>query len=261
MIVLFGSGEMSPTGGTIHEKVLKMMGVGAPARIGILETPTGFEVNALHAWPARMEDFFAKRLVNYKPVITRIHAWKKDATPRGTNNASNAQKIEGLDYLYCGAGSPSYTVRHLHDSRVYNAMVDALHRGTTLCLGSASAIAAGKYALPVYEIYKSGEDLRWIGGLDLFSSLGIDGLVIVPHWNNQEGEDFDTTHCWMGKDRFNHLEKLLPNETTMVGIDEETACIVDIVQKQVEVVGVGEVHLRKNGVEHSFASGQSFSLI
>lgn len=260
-IVLFGSGEMSPTGGTIHEQVLKLCGIRPPARIGILETPTGFEVNALHAWPERMAEFFSKRLHNYKPVITRVHAWKKSADPLGTNNPANAEKLSGLDYLYCGAGSPSYTVRHLGGSRVYRAMIQALRSGTTLCLGSASAVAVGTYAIPVYEIYKSGEDLHWISGLNLFSLFGIDNVVIVPHWNNQEGEDFDTTCCWMGKERFNTLATQLPKETTIIGIDEQTACIIDIERKTALVAGVGTVVVRRSKNEQTYRSGDTFSLV
>ena len=45
LVVLFGSGEMSPTGRKIHEDVIKQSGFKAPVKIGILETPTGFEVN------------------------------------------------------------------------------------------------------------------------------------------------------------------------------------------------------------------------
>ena len=252
---------MSPTGGTIHEQVLKLSGSTSPIHIGILETPTGFEVNALHAWPERMEDFFAKRLHNYKPVITRIHAWKKDAASRGTNNPANAEKLNGLDYLYCGAGSPSYTVKHLGGSRVYQAMCEALKAGTTLCLGSASAVAVGALAIPVYEIYKSGEDLHWIRGLNLFSSLGIDNLVIVPHWNNQEGEDFDTTYCWMGKARFAVLEQQLPKGITIIGIDEQTACIVDSQCKTALVSGIGTVVVIGSKGTKTYQTGDTIPLL
>jgi len=46
LILLFGSGEMSPTGRKIQEDVLKLAKFASPVKIGILETPTGFEVTA-----------------------------------------------------------------------------------------------------------------------------------------------------------------------------------------------------------------------
>ena len=67
---------------------------------------------------------------------------------------------------------------------------------------SAGAIAIGRYTLPVYEIYKAGHDLHWQDGLDLFGPFGLN-LAFVSHWNNGEGgADLDTSHCFMGKERF-----------------------------------------------------------
>jgi hypothetical protein len=67
-----------------------------------------------------------------------------------------------------------------------------------LAFASAASIAVGRYALPVYEIYKVGADLHWVDGLDLFRVFGWE-LAIVPHWNNREGgDDLDTSRCFMG---------------------------------------------------------------
>ena len=49
----------------------------------------------------------------------------------------------------------------------------------TAIMASAAAIAASAYALPVYEIYKVGEDPHWKPGLDFFSLYGL-SLVLVP---------------------------------------------------------------------------------
>jgi hypothetical protein len=258
LIVLFGSGEVSPTGRKIHDAVFKRLGFTAGVKIGILETPSGFETNAIHGWPERLENFFRTKLKNYKPDITRIHAWAKKGE-HSTNDPDVVDAILRQDYLYCGAGSPSYTVNHLVGSRAYTNLQTAFTAGATLCLGSASAIAVGRYALPVYEIFKVGEDIHWIDGLNLFSAWDLN-LVIIPHWNNQEGQDFDTTRCFMGKERFSALEKLLPEETIIVGIDEETACVITVGQKKMDVVGVGAAHIRKNGQEVRIAAGSSFQI-
>ena len=254
-IVLFGSGEMSPTGRKIHEQIVKEATFEAPVRIGILETPTGFEVNAIHGWPERMEAFFVKGLKNYKPEIARIRAWRKDGE-YSTNDPTVVDAILNQEYLYCGAGSPGYTIAHLRDSLAWKNMVQAHKQGSILCLGSASAVAVSTFALPVYEIFKAGADLHWLDGLDLFTSYGLT-LAIVPHWNNKEGEDFDTTRCWMGESRFARLEKLLPTGVTVLGIDEQTACVFDVTAKTVHVLGVGALHIRKSGKQTVIASGAS----
>lgn len=249
---------MSPTGRKIHEAIIRKTEVPSPLRIGILETPTGFEVNALHGWPQRMEAFFRKGLSNYHPDIARIRAWRKDG-PYSTDNPDIVDAILSADYLYCGAGSPGYTVKHLQGSRAIANIVSACHSGTTLCLGSASAMAVGSYVLPVYEIFKAGEDLHWIKGLELLDGFGI-RCAVVPHWNNQEGEDFDTTRCFMGVERFAALEALLPPDLCVIGIDEQTALVVDPSKGVCEVMGVGSVHVRKNRKNKEYPEGSSFGL-
>ena len=257
LIVLFGSGEMSPTGRKIHDTILKRLGLTPPVSIGILETPTGFEVNSIHGWPERMEAFFKTSLKNYKPVIARIRALRRVGN-YSTNDASIVDGILLQDYLYSGAGSPTYTVKHLVKSRAYANLARAFERGTTLCLGSASAIAVGRYVLPVYEIYKAGEGLHWINGLNLLGNLGFN-VAVIPHWNNMEGEDFDTTHCWMGKVRFELLKKLLPTNVTIIGIDEETALVMDPKTKMCDVLGVGSVHIISKGKEKTMTTGKVFN--
>ena len=74
-----------------------------------------------------------------------------------------------------------------------------------MIFASAAAIAVNRHALPVYEIFKVGEDLHWKLGLDLFGQYGLD-LTIVTQWNNREGgEELDTSHGFMGRARFERL--------------------------------------------------------
>jgi hypothetical protein len=233
------------------------MGLVAPVSIGILETPSGFEVNAVHGWPERMEEFFKNRFVNYHPRVTRIRAWRRDGQ-NSTNSAVVVDPILLQEYLYCGAGSPTYLVKHLVKSRAYKNLTTAQNSGTAICLGSAGAIAAGRYALPVYEIFKVGEGLHWVNGLNFLGTLGLQ-VVIIPHWNNTEGGDFDTTRCFMGDRRFRQLVKLLPTGIPVIGIDELTALIFDPAEKSCDVLGIGSVHILSKGKERMYEHGRSFT--
>lgn len=238
---------------------MKRAGLSTPVAIGILETPTGFEVNAIHGWPERMQKFFETSLQNFKPMVTRIRAWRRDGE-LSTNNPVITDAILKQDYLYCGAGSPGYTIAHLHKTLAYKKLLKIHQEGAVLCFGSATAVAVSRWALPVYEIFKTGADLRWLDGLDFFGVYGL-RLVIVPHWNNAEGEDFDTTRCWMGKDRFEKLKAMLPPDAVIVGIDEQTACVVDVTKEVMEVVGIGQAHIIKIKGKRGkdFDTGASFS--
>jgi hypothetical protein len=117
-------------------------------------------------------------------------------------------------------------------------------------LASAAAIALGVYALPVYEIYKVGEELHWKVGLDFFGAFGL-SLVFVPHFNNQDGgEELDTSRCFMGQSRFARLMELLPPELNVVGIDEKTALLIDLQAGACQVSGLGGVTLLHTGHRH-----------
>jgi len=257
-IILFGSGEMSPTGRKIHEDIIKESRLPTPLRIGILETPTGFEVNALHGWPERMQKFFEKGLRNYHPIVTRIHALRRDGQ-LSTNNPAIVDTILSQDYLYCGAGSPGYAIKHLRNTKAYQHIVSVHKNGKVLCLGSATAVAMSAFAIPVYEIFKSGVDPHWILGLDIFKRYGLH-LAIVPHWNNTEGENFDTTRCYLGIDRFSKLSAMLPHHVVILGIDEITACVFDPLRREFNVMGVGSAHVIDHGVYEDFVSGKTFSI-
>ena len=103
-------------------------------------------------------------------------------------------------------------VRQLKDTLAWE-IIRARHRlGATLVFASAATISVGAWVLPVYEIYKVGEDVHTKEGLNLFSDFGLD-LSFIPHWNNAEGGiDLDTSRCFVGMERFDQWRKLIPAE-------------------------------------------------
>jgi hypothetical protein len=81
-------------------------------------------------------------------------------------------------------------------------------------------------------------------------------LAIIPHWNNSDGgAELDTSRCFMGVERFSLLEAMLPESAVVVGLDEHTACILDLAENQIEVTGRGSLHLRCEGEWCDFAPG------
>ncbi len=122
------------------------------------------------------------------------------------------------------------------------------------------AIAASAYALPVYEIYKVGEDPHWQAGLDLLGPYGLE-LAIVTHWDNQEGgAHLDTRYGFMGQERMRVLEAMLPPSATLLGIDEHTAVVLDWAAGEARVMGRSGVVVRRGGEERRFARGEAFPL-
>ena len=112
----------------------------------------------------------------------------------------------------------------------------------------------------VYEIFKAGADLGWDDGLHLLPLLGL-GVdpVIVTHWNNTEGgAGLDTTHCYMGQERFDRLVEMLPSAEAILGIDEHTACILEKGGTSFRVMGAGGATIINNDRILRVPAGDSF---
>ncbi len=255
-VVLFGSGETGPTGRLACERALARFRW--PVRVVVLETPAGFQPNsALVA--GKIADFFRQRLPNFAPDVTVIPARRRDSE-LGTNNPALLAPIRRADVIFLGPGSPTYAVKHLAGTLAYRALAARHRQGTTLVLASAAAIAFGTYALPVYEIYKVGDDPHWQPGLDFFGLYGL-RVVVVPHWNNREGGDeLDTSRCFMGQARWAYLEARLPPGLTVLGIEEQTAALLDFDRGTVDVIGRGAVIVRRDRTERTFDPGETFGL-
>jgi hypothetical protein len=127
-----------------------------------------------------------------------------------------------------------------------------------LVAASAAALTVGRFTLPVYEIYKVGQDQHWVEGINVLGRFGFD-LVVIPHWNNAEGGTHDTRFCYMGEPRFRRLESLLPDDVSIFGLDEHTACLLDLEKEEAVIKGIGRVTLRRRGAEMVFEKGDRFS--
>jgi len=254
LILLFGSGETSPTGRKIFDRVFRSLP--QSPRLALLETPAGFELNS-HQVISRVGDFFTHKLQNYSPQVEIIPA-RMRGTPFSPDEPEILAPLLNADLIFMGPGSPSYAIRQLHDSLAWYYLIARHRLGAVLALASAATVAFSAYALPVYEIYKVGEDLHWIVGLDFFKLYGLQ-LVLIPHWNNREGgADLDTSRCFMGQERFVRLMDMLPQEVTIIGLDEKTALIMDPLSCQCQVMGLGMVTLLHTGHKH-FHKGHLFS--
>jgi len=229
-----------------------------PVRIALLETPAGFQPNA--ALVARkIGDFLRQHLPELQPEIRYVPA-RRRGTVFDPNEPLVAEPVEWADCVFAGPGSPTYMIRQLAGTRTWQRLVERWQSGLRLAFASAAAIAVSRFALPVYEIYKAGADLHWIEGLDLLGSLSF-SLAIIPHWNNREGgEELDTSRCFMGQERFTQLVRLLPPETTILGLDEHTACLLDFAEGVGRVIGAGTVTIVTAEYSRSFRHREQFPL-
>ena len=255
-IAFLGSGETSLAGGRIFEALAH--NIKDPLRIALMETPAGFELNSAQV-VGKVGDFMKTRLQNYRPVVDVIPARKKNSA-FSPDDPEIVKPLLYANLIFMGPGSPTYAIRNLKDTLTWD-VIRARHRlGATLIFASAATISIGAHALPVYEIYKVGQDVHMVDGLNLFSDFGLH-VSFVPHWNNADGGvDLDTSRCFIGMDRFKEWCDLLPSENETVGLDEHTGLIMDFETGLCEVSGVSSVSLVRECDPEMFPSGSKFPL-
>jgi cyanophycinase-like exopeptidase len=253
LLAIMGSGETSPTMVTIHKDLVARLGPGKHSAV-LLDTPYAFQENAADI-SSRSAAYFARSVGLEVGTVT-------DAclSASGAPAAAGVAAIRSSDWVFAGPGSPTYALSKWRGGPVADALRDRIAAGTGLTIiASAAAAAMGFLAIPVYEIYKVGADPHWLDGLDLMSVLGLK-VVVIPHYDNAEGGTHDTRFCYLGERRLALLERELPEESAVLGVDEHTALVIDLVTQQAEVLGKGGATVRKAGGSTVLPAGSEISL-
>ncbi|MEW9533716.1 hypothetical protein [Microbispora sp. NPDC049125] len=235
-LVLMGSGETSPTMVEVHRGVVRRLG-NAPRAI-LLDTPYAFQENAADI-SARARRYFAGSV--------------------GLDVVA-AEEIGTADWVFSGPGSPTYALGRWTATAVgadLRARVRARDGATVLA--SAAACTAGVATVPVYEIYKAGAEPHWREGLDLLGALGL-RVAVIPHYDNAEGGTHDTRYCYLGERRLARMERELPQDAAVLGIDEHTAVLIDLSSEGVEVLGRGGLTVRRPGEQTFMGAGSTTTL-
>jgi cyanophycinase-like exopeptidase len=244
-----GSGETAPAMVKTHRAVLESAASG-PALM--LDTPFGFQVNA--------DDLTSRTLRYFAQSVGReveVAHWRSRSDPERERTLA---RISQASWLFAGPGSPTYALSQWRDTPLPGAMTDLIDRGGTIVLGSAAAVAAGRRALPVYEIYKVGVEPFWADGLNLLSPFIDLDVAVIPHFDNAEGGTYDTRFCYLGETRLQALEGLLGAEAAVLGVDEHTAVVLDRTSGRVEVTGAGQLTVRRHGRSELIGSGSTLTI-
>jgi peptidase E len=235
-----GSGETSPTMVKTHRQLIGRL---SQPNAVVLDTPYGFQENAPELALRAVEYFDVSVNTAISPLgLTRMIGADALAVQQGLSALTDA------DYVFAGPGSPTYALRQWKNTQVSHILHEKLQRGGIVTFASAAALTLGTRTVPVYEIYKCGEEPYWLEGLNLLGEFGIPA-VVIPHYNNAEGGHHDTRFCYLGEARLHVL-----------GVDEHTGIVIDLNERTAEVVGNGVVTLRVKGNSTTFASGEVLSL-
>ena len=253
LLVIMGSGETSPTMSKVHRDLFSRLGP-PPVPAVLLDTPYGFQENA--------DDISAKALAYFRESVNRemtVASFRSAAAAEPVAYETMLSRLRQARYVFAGPGSPSYALSQWAASQVPAVLGQTLRQSGCMVFASAAAVTLGPLALPVYEIYKVGQEPHWLEGLDLMAEAGLPA-VVVPHFNNAEGGNHDTRYCYMGERRLAALESMLPEGVFILGVDEHTACILDLDAGTATVAGLGAVTVRRGGVMSPVASGQTVAI-
>jgi hypothetical protein len=247
ILTIMGSGETAPTMVRAHRRVMDRLGP-RPVPAVVLDTPYGFQENA--------DDITSRALEYFRVSVGRpfeVASFRK-AGGDPLDRETALVRIREARLVFTGPGSPSYALRQWAGTDIPRLLAHKLAEGGAVTMASAAALTLGRLTIPVYEIYKVGEEPRWLEGLDLLTPLGLP-VAVVPHYDNAEGGNHDTRFCYIGERRLEVLEAGLPGDVFILGVDGHTGLILDLDAESASVVGLGTVTVRKNGRSVVFPAG------
>ncbi|MEY3558368.1 MAG: hypothetical protein RL374_1074 [Actinomycetota bacterium] len=256
ILAIMGSGETAPTMVTTHRRLTSLLP--SPVKAVVLDTPYGFQENAPELATKAVEYFSTS--INVDLVVAglvRLHDTHIAADPVAIERGLRA--LTDADYIFAGPGSPTYALRQWAGSSVARIMIDKLTNGGIVTFASAAALTLGKATVPVYEVYKVGQDVQALEGLDILAAIGINA-ALIPHYDNTEGANHDTRFCYLGEDRLQMFESLLDADTYVLGVDEHTGLIIDIDAATATVVGNSNVTIRLRSESFVYPTGSVIPL-
>ena len=248
-IAILGSGETSPNLVSVHRELLDD---DASSNCFMIDSPFGFQENA-DQLVEKIQDFYKTSL----NIQIQLASFRKIEELNGKSFFKTIQLLESASFIFAGPGSPSYASKLWSDNQIQSILLNHLSKGKNALFASAAATTLGENTLPVYEIYKVGKDPFWEKGLNILNAYDL-SCSVVPHFNNKEGGNHDTSYSYVGKNR---IEKLLQQSySNILGIDEHTALIISGKEGLFQVKGIGKLTvINKKGV-HEFDNGTAENL-
>jgi hypothetical protein len=227
-----------------------------------LETVRAVNIDTAYAFQENVPEM-TEKLASYFRTSLHIsleplHFASYDASDDLTRSIFK-QRVREANFVFAGPGSPSYAVQQWIPLDIASDLQHVLANNGTLCFSSAAVATLGAFSPPVYEIYKVGTAPYWNPGLNLLANYGLN-CVVIPHFDNAEGANYDTSCCYLGKRRLELMEHELPSGTATLGVDEHTALLFDFGNDTVRVLGRSNGYWRENGHEMTLKNGSTTEL-
>ncbi|HUC78827.1 MAG TPA: Type 1 glutamine amidotransferase-like domain-containing protein [Candidatus Saccharimonadales bacterium] len=221
-IVLYGSGEFTPLVNEIDKYLIEKYKL---KTVAVIPTAAGQESD-VDKWIAMAKTHFAN--LNIKVIPVPVH------NKTQANDLALVNLVKDADWIFYSGGSPNYLLETMDGSKLWEAVLVRLNNGALLSGSSAGAMIMGKYVLaPSFRALVSPSKNIW------HKAFGLVEYTIIPHFDHFKRQP-------------GLINKLLDRSLTkagssLMGIDENTAIILD--SNEPVVLGLGGVEIHdKTGV-------------
>jgi cyanophycinase len=187
----------------IDRALIGRIGGQAAARVVCLPTASGLEGSRPWEWNAQGEQHFGRMGVKVKglALINRDDA----------HNPNIIWDLRLANFFYFSGGNPEHLVESLQNTPAWEAIVRRWRAGAVIAGCSAGAMMLGSATLRMRAVL-AGQPPQWQAALGL-----AEPLVVTPH--------FDRMGAFIGQGVLRRIVESAPANTTMVGIDEDTALV------------------------------------
>ena len=161
-------------------------------------------------------------------------------TQDDANNPELLKNVDDSALIYLSGGDPHYLAETLRDTMLWDLILKNWQSGGSLAGCSAGAMALSSY-VPHFRLSRA----KPTQGFGLLKEVRV-----IPH--------FDKFFKWIPDSAAKHLLDL-PGDSTLIGIDEDTA-VVKRANKDWQVWGRGKLHLLKGENPGQFGAGEFVKL-
>jgi cyanophycinase len=203
-VALVGSGEYTAAMDETDAALLATVGGVGTARVALLPTASGLEVNGPTHWNSMGLDHFAGLGVA-DVRATQIVDAASAASPL------QLELLRDANFFYFSGGDPAHIIATLRGSPAWELIAAAHARGAVLAGCSAGAMMLGGRTLSIRSAMASGT-LQWGEALGV-----VPGVIVFPH--------FDRMASFAGEDRFRAVLDGIPADLVALGVDEDTALV------------------------------------
>ena len=233
-LALVGSGEYLPQMKEFEQSLINdgLANNKKPIYIQIPTAAAKESENRINYWRS-LGEVAAKSLgvtQSFLPIFTRDDA----------NNPELLKNVDDAALIYLSGGDPHYLAETLRDTLLWDLILKNWQSGGSLAGCSAGAMALSDY-VPHFRLSRA----KPTQGFGLLKEVRV-----IPH--------FDKFFKWIPDSAAKHLLDL-PGDSTLIGIDEDTA-VVRRANQDWQVWGKGKLHLLKGQTPGQFGAGEFVKL-